>query len=57
MDEIVKTESASRGFAEALVRKYLTEHIVFELGERDYAGMKLYLEQASAVGEVRQRSA
>ncbi len=46
MDEIVKTESASRGFEEALVRKYLTEHIVFELGERDYAGMKRYLELA-----------
>jgi chorismate dehydratase len=46
MDEIVKTESASRGFDEALVRKYLTEHIVFELGERDYAGMKRYLELA-----------
>jgi chorismate dehydratase len=46
MDEIVQTESASRGFDEALVRKYLTEHIVFELGERDYAGMKRYLELA-----------
>jgi hypothetical protein len=24
----------------------LTEHIVFELGERDYAGLKLFLEHA-----------
>ena len=45
IDEIVKAE-AGRGFEEALVRKYLTEHIVFELGERDYAGMKLYLDHA-----------
>ena len=47
IDDIVKTEAAGRGFPEAVVRKYLTEHIVFELGERDYAGLDLYLERAS----------
>jgi len=46
IDEIVETEAAGRGFDPALVRKYLTEHIVFELGERDYAGMSLFLERA-----------
>ena len=46
-DEIVAAESVSRAFDAPLVRKYLTEHIVFELTDRDYAGMKLYLEQAS----------
>jgi chorismate dehydratase len=46
IDEIVDSESAARGFAEALVRKYLTEHIMFELAERDYAGLKLFLEHA-----------
>jgi predicted solute-binding protein len=45
MDEIVRTES--RGFSPDLVRKYLTEHIVFELGDRDYEGMKLYLSRAA----------
>jgi chorismate dehydratase len=44
MDEIVKSESPARGFGEAMVRKYLTEHIVFELGDRDYAGMQTYLD-------------
>jgi len=47
MDEIVRAESAGRNFPAALVRKYLTEHIVFELGERDYQGLELYLERAS----------
>lgn len=47
IDEIVRTESADRGFPEPLVRKYLTEHIVFELGERDYAGLNLFLERAA----------
>jgi chorismate dehydratase len=47
MDEIVRAESAARNFDAELVRKYLTEHIVFELGERDYRGLELYLERAS----------
>jgi len=45
IDEIVASES--RGFAPELVRKYLTEHIVFRLGEKDYAGLDLFLQQAS----------
>ncbi len=45
IDEIVRTES--RGFAPELVKKYLTEHIVFELGDRDYEGMNLYLSRAA----------
>ena len=47
IDEIVRAESAGRNFSEALVRKYLMEHIVFELGERDYRGLELYLDRAS----------
>jgi chorismate dehydratase len=47
MDEIVRTEAAGRNFPEAVVRKYLTEHIVFELGDRDYQGLELYLARAS----------
>lgn len=47
IEDIVRAESASRNFDEALVKKYLTEHIVFELGERDYQGLELYLERAS----------
>jgi len=47
MDDIVRVES--RGFAPDLVRKYLTEHIVFELGPRDLEGMKLYIKHALAL--------
>jgi len=47
LEEIVRNESLARNFPEALVRKYLTEHIVFELGERDYRGLNLYLDRAS----------
>lgn len=47
MDRIVKSESPARGFEEAMVRKYLTEHIVFELGDRDYAGMRTYIEHVN----------
>jgi predicted solute-binding protein len=43
LEEIVRAESAARGFAPDLVREYLTRHIVHELGPRDYAGMELFL--------------
>ncbi len=52
MDEIVRAESQARGFPEPLVHKYLTEHIVFELGKRDIEGMKLYLKHALALEGV-----
>jgi predicted solute-binding protein len=49
MEDIVRVESAARGFAPDLVRRYLTEHIVFELGPRDLEGMRLYIKQALAM--------
>jgi predicted solute-binding protein len=52
MDAIVSHESVTRGFPAALVRKYLTEHIVFELGKRDLEGMKLYLKHALALDSL-----
>lgn len=47
VEEIVASESARRGFDPALVRKYLTEHIVFRLGEKDYLGIELFLQRAA----------
>ena len=44
--EIVREEAAPRGISQELARDYLTRRIVFELGERDYQGMNLYLESA-----------
>ena len=45
LEEIVRGESARRFMAPSLVREYLTRYIVFELGEREYAGMDRYLTQ------------
>ena len=49
MDRIVHEQSIERGFAEAVVRQYLTKSIVFRLGPKDYEGMKTFLHLASAI--------
>ena len=46
LDAIVAAESARREFAPDLVRRYLTDHIVHELGQRDYQGMERFLQYA-----------
>jgi predicted solute-binding protein len=46
IEEIVAAESPQRDFPPALVREYLTRHIVHELGARDYEGMDLFLRYA-----------
>lgn len=46
IDEIVREQATARGVTESLAREYLTNHIVNELGERDYRGMQLFLEMA-----------
>ena len=48
-EEIVSLESARRGFDPALVREYLTTHIVHELGPREYQGMELFLSYARSL--------
>ena len=49
MDDIVREQAPVRGISEALTRAYLTQHIVFELGPRDYEGMRRYLDLALAL--------
>jgi chorismate dehydratase len=46
MDDIVAAEAPARQFSPDVVRQYLTHHIVFELGEKDYEGMRLYIQHA-----------
>jgi len=46
LERIVAEESAARGFAPELVRRYLASHIVFELGEAERQGMELFLRYA-----------
>jgi chorismate dehydratase len=48
IEEIVASEAPRRGFAPEVVRQYLTRYIVHELGQRDYAGLDLFLSAASA---------
>ncbi|PYT15256.1 MAG: hypothetical protein DMG59_14475 [Acidobacteria bacterium] len=52
LDDIVRQESHGRQVHQELARKYLTEHIIFELGERDYAGLQLFLEHAARLDRV-----
>lgn len=50
IDEIVEAESRQRGFEPALVRRYLTRHIRYALGEREREAMDLYLRLAAELG-------
>ena len=47
VDEIVAAEAATRDIPEALARRYLTQHIQFELGENEEKGLETFLEYAS----------
>jgi predicted solute-binding protein len=47
IDAIVAAEQPRRGLPAALIRRYLTEHIVFELNDAEYAGLDLYLQYAT----------
>jgi chorismate dehydratase len=49
IEEIVASEAPRRGFAPELVRRYLTRHIVHELGERDYEGLDAFLSAARSI--------
>ena len=49
LDEIVEAEYLRRSLTPEATRHYLTRNVVFELGEREYAGMQRYVEYASEV--------
>jgi chorismate dehydratase len=49
MEDIVREQSPIRGITPELTRAYLTKHIIFELGPRDYEGMHRYLDLALAL--------
>ena len=46
LEEIVRLEAAPRQLSEALAREYFARHIILELGERDYEGMRLFVQYA-----------
>jgi chorismate dehydratase len=47
VDEIARSEHAKVGVSEDLARSYLKNNIVFELGDREYAGLQTFLQYAS----------
>ncbi len=55
MDDIVAAEAPGRQFSPDVVRRYLTHHVVFELGEKDYEGMRLYIQHALHIERDRDR--
>jgi predicted solute-binding protein len=51
-EEIARIEAQRRGLPEDLAREYLTRNIVNELGEREYEGMRLFLDHARKFATV-----
>jgi chorismate dehydratase len=52
IEQIVASEAPRREFPPALVREYLTRHIVHELEARDYEGMELFFRYARELAEA-----
>lgn len=50
LDDIARIDGPVRGIPEELAGVYLTEHIVNELGPREYDGLRLYLQYAREAG-------
>ncbi len=46
VEDIIAAEHEKRGITAELARRYVNEHIAFELNDRDYQGMELYLQYA-----------
>ncbi len=49
IDDIVREETANRGFPEPLVRKYLTHYIRFQFSEPHQTAIQTYLKHAAAL--------
>jgi predicted solute-binding protein len=48
-DEIVRRAGVERGFPEALVREYVTRHIVYPLGLKHLEGLALFREKVRSL--------
>jgi len=46
IDDIARAEHAKVGVSEQLARTYLKQNIVFDLGDREYAGLETFLQYA-----------
>ncbi len=56
IEEIAAREHAARGISRELAHEYLTRYIQFSMSERDYAGMQMYLQYATALDSIEQFS-
>lgn len=52
LEEIVRREAPARNMTEELARDYLTRNIAFDLGEKEYDGMRLFLQYAHEFDSV-----
>jgi predicted solute-binding protein len=50
LDDIARSEHARRGVSFEGARDYLRNNIIYELGDREYSGMSLFLELAREIG-------
>lgn len=57
LEDIIRVEHEVRGFSPETVREYFTRYIVFELGDREYEGMRLYLQYAAELLNNQQQPA
>jgi chorismate dehydratase len=56
LDEIARLYHEKIGITAELAREYLTHHIVFDLGERERAGMALFLKYAQELQHQKEMS-
>jgi chorismate dehydratase len=56
IDDIAKEWGPKLAISETLVRDYLTKNIVFTLGEREYAGLRTFLQYAAELRNPAERS-
>ncbi|MBI3282150.1 MAG: menaquinone biosynthesis protein [Acidobacteria bacterium] len=54
LEEIASHAGPERGVPAELARQYLTRHIVFELGAREYQGLDLFLQYAAELDQAAQ---
>ena len=50
IDEIARTHAVERGLPEALIHEYFARNVSLLLGEREYAGLELFLRYAREIG-------
>lgn len=55
VEDIVEQEYRRRSITRELAREYLTRYIAYELGEREYRGLDLFLQYAGELRNLRDR--